>query len=118
MTSSPTGADMTTNPLPYVEPRNGYGLTALITGICSIGLSLIPILWFLGGPLGIVAVGMGLANRGRLRRGTATNRKSTIWGIVLGAVGIIIAVIGFVIVQSAVNKLNHDLQQIPTDFPS
>ncbi len=69
-------------------PRNGLGRTAAILG----GLSLLtaPILG-LGIIAGVLAVAFGEAGLARERVGTATNRRTAGWGIVLGLVGAILS---------------------------
>ena len=69
-------------------PRNGLGRTAAILG----GLSLLtaPILG-LGIIAGVLAVAFGEAGLARVRVGTATNRRTAGWGIVLGLVGAILS---------------------------
>jgi hypothetical protein len=113
MTDQAMNDTATPAPITRVEPRNGYGLTSVILGAIGAGLGLIPLLWFLAGPAGIAGLALALANRGRLKRRTATNKKTTIWGAVLSVAAIGLAIAGFIILQQAVTKLNHDLNNLP-----
>jgi uncharacterized membrane protein len=72
-------------------PRNGLGVASLVCGIFAAVSFWLP---FVGVTLGITAVGIGLAARGRIKRGEADNNGPTITGIVLGTV---VCVVGAVI---------------------
>ncbi len=69
--------------------RNGLGTAALILGILAVVLC-----WtVIGGVvLGVVALGIGIPGRARVRHGQATNGGSAIAGIVLGAIGVVASV--------------------------
>lgn len=69
-------------------PKNGVGIAALVLGI----LAVLTGFFVIGGLLGLVAVVLGFIGSGRAKRGLATNRGMAITGIVLGLVGIVIAV--------------------------
>jgi hypothetical protein len=72
---------------PPTGPRNGLGIASLVIGV----VALLTVWSFFGGViLGIVAASMGLAARGRVKRGEATNGGVAIAGIVLGSVAAII----------------------------
>jgi membrane protein implicated in regulation of membrane protease activity len=85
---------------PVAQPRNGFGVAALVLGVLAVLSS-----WtVIGGlVLGILAVIFGLLGRGRVRRGEATNGGLSVAGTVLGAVGVLIAV---VLIALAVSVLN------------
>lgn len=83
---------------PPVGPRNGLGTTALIIAI----VALLSSFTVVGGViLGIVAVIIGFAGRGRAKRGEANNGGVALAGVILGFLAIIIGlafiavVIGF-----------------------
>ena len=71
---------------PPAEPKNGFGITALILAI--IGLVLC---WSVAGGivLGVCAVIFGFLGRGRVKRGEADNGGVAIAGIALGFVSIV-----------------------------
>jgi uncharacterized membrane protein len=76
---------------PPPVPRNGLGVASLVCGMFAAVSFWLP---FVGVTLGITAVGIGLAARGRIKRGEADNNGPTITGIVLGTV---VCVVGAVI---------------------
>ncbi|GAA3372308.1 hypothetical protein GCM10020367_26690 [Streptomyces sannanensis] len=90
--------------------RNGLGTAALILGIIGAFTGLFMILFWLAGVLGLIALILGLAGRGRVKRGEATNKGVTITGAVLGLVSLILSVVGAVVtfkaVDSAVDEIN------------
>jgi hypothetical protein len=79
----------TLNAPAYGRPRNGVGIAALIVGILGLLLS---VTVFLGIPLGILAVVLGLAGRGRAKRGEATNGGFALAGTILGVVAVLVGV--------------------------
>ncbi|WP_310727193.1 DUF4190 domain-containing protein [Streptomyces sp. N2A] len=86
------------------QARNGLGVAALILGIIG-ALSGIPmILFWLAGPLGILALIFGLVGMSRAKKGQATNKGVAITGTILGALAIILAVVGVIVTLMAVNK--------------
>ena len=70
-------------------PRNGIGIVALILGI----LALITSISLVGLLFGSLAVALGLSAWEAVLRNEATNRKTTITGIVLGIVAIVIGLV-------------------------
>jgi hypothetical protein len=92
-----------------VSPKNGLGIAALVLGIIGALSGLIPLLFWLAGVLGILALVFGLVGRGRAKRGEATNGKMATWGFVLGIVSMVLAVIGIIIIATAVKHLGNDL---------
>jgi hypothetical protein len=99
------------------DNRNGYGVTSLILGIIGSLAGLIPIAGMLvGGPLGVIGLVLGLAGRGRIKRGQATNGKQTLWGVILSALSIVLGIIGLIIVITAVSDFSNDIDQINTDL--
>ena len=96
-------------PQPPPEPRNGYGITALILAIVGCVFMLIPLTGFIATICGLLAILFALLNRGRLKRRTATNKKMTIVAAILGLLSTVVGIIGMVIVFSAVDDLDDDL---------
>ncbi|MBP2704394.1 DUF4190 domain-containing protein [Microbispora sp. RL4-1S] len=71
-------------PPPAAEPRNGLGLAAIICALVAVPCAWVPILFFVGGPLAIVAIALGAAGQARVSRGRATNGRMTAFAILLG----------------------------------
>ena len=86
---SPPGYPQGPGQYSYV-PRNGMGTTALVMGLISFPLGLVPvILVWASIPLGVLAVIFGVIGVVRAVRAEATNKGSAIAGIVLGVLGVV-----------------------------
>ena len=72
-----------------VEPRNQAGFGSVILG----GLALVTCWLLIGVPLGIAALITGDIARRRAGRGEATNPRTAVAGMVLGAVAIVAGLI-------------------------
>lgn len=74
---------------PPARPRNGFGIAALVLGLLALVLS-----WtVIGGIIfGILALIFGLLGRARAKRGESTNGGLSIAGVVLGVIGLLIAI--------------------------
>ena len=68
-------------------PQNGLGIAALVLGLLSVVLGLAVI----GGLLGVVAIGLGFAGRGRVKQGVANNNGVATAGIITGFIGFLLA---------------------------
>jgi hypothetical protein len=91
--------------------RNGLGVTALVLGIIG-ALSGIPMLLFwLAGPLGVLALIFGLIGFGRARKGGATNKGVALTGTILGVIALILSVVGAVVTLTAVNEAVDEVHE-------
>jgi len=98
---------------PAVEqaPAKGLAVAALVCGIVGAFFGLIPLTAFFAMPLGLVAFVLGLlAARKMKRAGHKAGMARAGW--ILGAIAVILAIIGFAIMNSAVNQLQTDLENI------
>lgn len=100
------------------QPRNGFGITALVLGIVGVGFGLIPILFFLAIILGVLALVFGVLGWSRATKGVATNKTMSIISSVLGVVAIALGIWGAVIVNQAAEELKDNLQQIEQQVDS
>ena len=92
------------------QPRNGFGITALVVGLIAICLGLIP-LFGLGAIIGgIIAVVFGLLGFARARRGVATNKKISLIGTSAGVLAGALGIWGLVIVDNAFTKLDNAIK--------
>lgn len=91
------------------QPRNGFGITALVVGLIGICLGLIPILGLGAVISGIVAVVFGLLGFSRARRGVATNKKMALFGTIAGLIAGALGIWGMVIVNNAFTDLGNSL---------
>jgi hypothetical protein len=83
-------------------------VAALVTGIVGAACGLIPLLAFPALVLGLVALVLGLiAARNQKRAGFKRPLARSGW--LLGVAAVALGIIGFAIVNSAVNDLQHDL---------
>ncbi|MFF4541286.1 DUF4190 domain-containing protein [Streptomyces aureus] len=76
-------------PMTGPMPSNGMGTAGLVLGILA---AVLFIVWPLAIVLGVLAVIFGLIGRGKARRGEATNSGQALAGVILGAVGLVLAV--------------------------
>ncbi|GLZ75879.1 hypothetical protein Afil01_06860 [Actinorhabdospora filicis] len=94
---------------PFVPPKNGLGLTALILGIIGVLFGLIPITFFIAGTLGVIALIFGIVGIRRAVRKTATNKAVAIIGTVLAVAALGLSVVGVVIVNKVVDDVSNVL---------
>ncbi len=102
-------------PVPAAQARNGLGTAALILGIIGALSGLIPFFFWLAGILGVIALIMGLAGRGRAKRGGATNKGVALAGAILGLISLIMSVVGAVILFKAVDDAVNDIDKATSD---
>ncbi|GAA5134778.1 DUF4190 domain-containing protein [Pseudonocardia adelaidensis] len=89
--------------------RNGLGLAAAIVAPVGIVFGLVPLTGFIAVICALVAVPLALVGWSRVRRGKATNGKTAMTGLVLGAGALALGVWGMTIVFGAVDQLAEDL---------
>ncbi|MFZ3558014.1 MULTISPECIES: DUF4190 domain-containing protein [unclassified Streptomyces] len=98
---------------PQQVARNGLGTAALILGVIGALSGLIPLMFWLAGILGVIALILGLTGRGRAKRGEATNKGIALAGTILGLAAMGLAVFGayttFKAVDDAVDEINKSV---------
>ncbi|MFJ8825724.1 DUF4190 domain-containing protein [Streptomyces sp. NPDC102467] len=98
---------------PQQVARNGLGTAALILGVIGALSGLVPILFWLAGVLGVIALILGLTGRGRAKRGEATNKGVALTGVILALASLGLAVFGayttFKAVDDAVDQINKSV---------
>lgn len=99
---------------PAHEPARGMGVAAMVCGIVGVVFGLIPFLFVLSTSLGAVAFILG-AVAFRKRRGLGVGRGMATTGIVLGALALVLGVVGFVVVTSAFDEAEDDLEQFDAE---
>ncbi|MFE7550925.1 DUF4190 domain-containing protein [Streptomyces gardneri] len=95
--------------------RNGLGTAALILGIIGTVSGLIPLLFWLAGTLGVIALILGLVGKGRVKRGEASNKGVTITGAILGLASLILATVGLIITVTAVSDAVEEIDKTIKD---
>jgi hypothetical protein len=89
--------------------RNGLGLAAAIIAPIGILFGLVPLTGFIAVICALVAIPLALVGWSRVRRGRATNGKTAMIGLLLGAGALALGVWGITIVFGAVDQLAEDL---------
>ncbi|MFF3495660.1 DUF4190 domain-containing protein [Streptomyces sp. NPDC002795] len=100
---------------PRQVARNGLGTAALILGVIGALSGLIPLLFWLAGLLGVIALILGLTGRGRAKRGEATNKGVALTGAILGIVAMGLAVFGAYTTFKAADDLVDELNKSVSD---
>lgn len=85
-------------------PRNGLGTAALWVGIGALFCAFIPILNLGAFIPGLVGVGLGIAAMGRVRRGIATNKVVSLFGLLLSVLAVVLSIVTIVNVATAVDE--------------
>lgn len=94
----------------YVQQveKNGLGIASFVIGLVATVVGLGPVIGAIFSiPAGIIGLGLGLANVGRLRKGTATNKWLTISGMALCVLSITFGIVGAVMFNHAVHQLGQ-----------
>lgn len=84
---------------------NGFGVAALVLGIIAIVLAFIPVVGIVAFVLGPIAIILGIVGVTKKYRPKGTS----IAGIILGAIGLIVAIIMTAIVGSFVNAIDEEV---------
>jgi hypothetical protein len=92
--------------------RNGLGTAALVLGIIGAVTGFVPLLFWLGGLLGLLALVLGLMGRGRAKRGEATNKGAATAGAILGLIAMIVGVVIGIATVKAVDDAVDDLNKV------
>lgn len=98
------------------QPRNGFGITALVLALIGAVFALIPLTGFIALILGALAILFGTLGFFRARKGIATNKRMSATSTILGALVAAAGIWGITIVFGAVDQLDKDLQQIGGNF--
>ncbi|WP_329127191.1 DUF4190 domain-containing protein [Streptomyces sp. NBC_01465] len=86
------------------EARNGLGTASMVLGSIGSFLAFFPVLFWIAGILGILAVVFGLVAYRGARKGLATNRTSALGGAFFGAISIALTIVmAFVVTAFAKN---------------
>lgn len=96
-------------PMQPQQPRNGFGITALVVGLISIPFGLIPIFGLGALVGGIIAVVFGLLGFSRARKGIASNKKMAIVGTLGGLLAGVLGITGIVIVGNSLSALSNSV---------
>lgn len=100
---------------PQQVVRNGLGTAALILGVIGAVSGLIPLLFWLAGILGVIALILGLTGRGRVKRGEATNKGIALTGTLLGLAAMGLAVFGAYTTFKAADEFVDEINKSVSD---
>lgn len=89
-------------------PSNGFAVIALVGGVIGVLCGLIPILSIPALIGGVLAIVFGIAARNRAKRYGITGKGMATAGVILGCIAIVFGIIGFIIVQNAVDDLKNN----------
>ena len=93
------------------SPRNGLGVGALVVGILALLIAWVPFVGLLGAVGGLVAVIMGAVALQRVGRREATNRGTSIAGIAVGVLAILLGIASTVFGAALFARLGPDFEQ-------
>ncbi|MFF7298013.1 hypothetical protein [Streptomyces sp. NPDC008265] len=85
--------------LPPAPAGNGLAVAAVVVASLGVFLGLVPLFFWIGGLLALVAIGLGIGGIVRASKG-APNRVMAIVGTALGGLGLVASVAGFFITVS------------------
>ncbi len=94
------------------EHRNGLGIASFCTALPGAIMGMIPILGIPALAAGLVAFGLGLGARRRIRRGQADNKVMTWLGILAGLLAVTLGIYGIYTVTHSLDQLQTDLNNI------
>lgn len=103
-----------TPPDPAPTARNGFGVTALVTGIVGIMLAWIPIIGFLGFVLGAIAIVFGGLAVYRAHKDQVSSKGLAYSGLILGIISFIVSIVVF---ASFANYMNQQTYSTPATGP-
>ncbi|MYW04427.1 DUF4190 domain-containing protein [Streptomyces sp. SID3343] len=95
-----------------VRLRNGMGTSALVLGIIGAVSGVVPLMFWLAGILGLLALIFGLVGRSRAKRGEATNKGKATAGAILGLVSLILSVVGAVLLFKAAEDVVDKVDKV------
>jgi hypothetical protein len=94
---------------PPTRARNGFGIAALVLGLLALLVSWTVIGGFV---FGVLALIFGLLGQSRAKRGESTNGGMSVAGVVLGIIGLLIAIGLLVLGVSVLNSpMGQDYRQ-------
>ncbi|MBT2511025.1 DUF4190 domain-containing protein [Streptomyces sp. ISL-98] len=106
----PTPAGFQGPPPQMTQPRNGLGVAALVLGIAGVVLGLAVFLFWMSWLPALLALVFGIIGLGNARKGLATNKGMALTGLILGAVGLLLAVGGGVFTVTKVTEITDDIR--------
>lgn len=101
------------------QAGNGFAVTALVLGVIGAIVGLVPIFFIGAWLLGSLALIFGFIGRSRAKREPNAGRGGmAVAGIILGAIAIVLGIVGVNTVDKAVDQLDRDLREIERELDS
>ncbi|MEV4194384.1 DUF4352 domain-containing protein, partial [Streptomyces toxytricini] len=99
-----------------VQESNGLAVASLVLGACAIFFGPVPLLFWGGGILGLIAIGTGL---GGIKRASAgLGRKAmAVAGTALGLLGLLCSVGGYFLTERLVDSARHGIEREVDSWP-
>lgn len=92
---------------PQQQPKNGFGITALVLGIVALVLGFIPFLsLFTAIPLGILGAIFGIIGLVRVSKRVATNKVMAIFGLIASILAILLALTSSIATGAFIGSLD------------
>ncbi|MHC6628539.1 DUF4352 domain-containing protein [Streptomyces globosus] len=99
-----------------VQEGNGLAVASLVLGACAIFFGPVPLLFWGGGILGLIAVGTGLGGIKRASAG-AGRKAMAVAGTVLGLLGLLCSVGGYFLTERLVDSARHGIEREVDSWP-
>lgn len=91
------------------QPKNGFGITALVLGIIALLMGFIPFLsLFTAIPLGLLGIIFGISGLVRVSKRVATNKVMTIFGLIASALAILLALTSSIATGAFIGSLGSE----------
>ncbi|WP_344334249.1 DUF4352 domain-containing protein, partial [Streptomyces globosus] len=99
-----------------VQEGNGLAVASLVLGACAIFFGPVPLLFWGGGILGLIAIGTGLGGIKRASAG-AGRKAMAVAGTVLGLLGLLCSVGGYFLTERLVDSARHGIEREVDSWP-
>lgn len=97
---------------PAQQTGNGMAVASLVLGLIGLLAGLVPLLFFIAFPCGVLAVVFGFVGRRNAVRRPTTGKGMAIAGLVMGVLGLVLGVVGLVVLNKAVDEIGETLDTI------
>lgn len=116
MSATQTVAPQASTPAPQL--RNGLGTAALVLGIIGVVFAFVPLMWWLGFILGLLALIFGFVGRRRVKSARADNGGAALTGVLTGLAAMVTSTAMFIAFMAALggvaNSVDKALDQSTT----
>jgi len=97
------------HPAQLQQPKNGFGITALVLGIIALILGFIPFVsLFTSIPLGLLGAIFSILGLVRISKNIATNKAMTVFGLVASILAILLALASSIVTGALIGSLGDE----------